>query len=187
MKRRCLLGPSGLRWACRKKENSSRRQNDDSGRIGCSQGALPDGSVAPGGKAEGAGADCVYARGLEEAIGGTAAGERDRAGGVHQRLFRDERARGSEMAGALALGAHGRDRQFAQAQVGPAGHAQSDPEASGSAPGAAAGGMVSAGADSGAAVAGATALLGGRATGTNQEPGQESAGDARSAGEAESV
>jgi len=45
----------------------------------------------------------------------------------------------------------------------------------------------SAGADSGAAVAGATALLGGRATGTNQEPGQESAGDARSAGEAESV
>lgn len=84
-------------------------------------GSVPDGDVATRRKVEGIGAHRMYSRGVAEAPGGTAPGGGDRAGGLDQRLLRDERAGGGGMAGAGSLGAYGRNRQLTQAEVGSAG------------------------------------------------------------------
>ena len=126
--------------------------------------------IPPGEDVENAGADRVHAGSVAAALGGAAAGSGDRSGSFHQRLFRDERAGGGGMAGASALGAHGGDRQFAQAEVGPAGHAAIGEETGGAGGGTAPGGLVSAPSHPGVAPAGAAALRHRAAAGADEKP-----------------
>src|SRR3989441_7930825 len=168
-----------VNWAWEKKENSSRRESDDSDRSRCSQAAMHGCDSAGRWGAGMFRARREYAGGVEGAPGPVASGSRDRTGGEYQRVLCDERARGGGLAGSRPLGAHGGHRQFKEAEIRPAGRPAAGAQALGGGSGPGAGGAVSAGGGSAATAAGASAVLAGGLANPGQESVAELAADAR--------
>src|SRR5215831_10771676 len=117
MKGRCLPGPHRLD----RKKNPLRRRPYVSDRCRRAQATMYSSGATEEWTIEISPHDGQHTRELARVAGDAATRFRDCARGQHQRLLCDERAGGSGLERASALGAHRRDRQPAEAEIRSAG------------------------------------------------------------------